>query len=345
MGEVLFDRLKISDKAKSTKTGQYATGEEVLLQLKGEHPIVDQILEYRSLMKLLSTYVDTLPTLIHRQTGRIHTSFNQTVVATGRLSSSNPNLQNIPVRTDKGKEIRRAFTVPTDDRVFMSADYSQIELRLIAHFSNDPHFIQAFVSGEDIHAATAAKIFGVDLKDVTSEQRRRAKSANFAISYGSSAFGLAQNLGIPRKEAQFLIDGYFSTYPGVKDFIAKQIELARAQGYVETMLGRRRYLPDINSRNATERGWAERNAINAPIQGSAADIIKIAMIRIDEAIRNQGLQSRMTMQVHDELTFEVLRSECDRMKQLVEHCMQSAVVLQVPLVVDAGIGDNWLEAH
>jgi len=345
LGEILFDRLKISDKAKKTKTKQYATGEEVLEQLKGEHPIVDDILEYRSIKKLVSTYIDALPELINPATNHIHTSYNQAIVATGRLSSTNPNLQNIPVRTEKGKEIRRAFIPSSIDRVFVSADYSQIELRIIAHCSGDEAFIQAFKNDEDIHAATAAKIFGIPLEEVTSEQRRQAKSANFAISYGSSAFGLGQNLNISRKDAQFLIDGYFNTYPKVKEFMDKQIGIAREQGFVETMMGRRRYLPDINSNNATVRGFAERNAINAPIQGSAADIIKIAMIKINKEFSKRNLQSQMIMQVHDELNFDVLKSEVEIVTELVRSGMQNAIHLKVPLLVDLGLGDNWLEAH
>jgi len=345
LGEILFDRLKISDKAKKTKTKQYATGEEVLELLKGEHPIVDDILEYRSIKKLVSTYIDALPELINHTTNHVHTSYNQAIVATGRLSSTNPNLQNIPVRSQKGKEIRRAFIPSASDRVFLSADYSQIELRVIAHFSGDEAFIQAFKNNEDIHAATASKIFGIPLAEVTSEQRRQAKSANFAISYGSSAFGLGQNLNISRKDAQFLIDGYFATYPKVKEFMDKQIGIAREQGYVETMMGRRRYLQDINSNNATVRGFAERNAINAPIQGSAADIIKIAMIKICKEFSKKNLQSRMIMQVHDELNFDVLKTELDVVTELVRNGMQNAIHLKVPLLVDLGVGDNWLEAH
>jgi DNA polymerase-1 len=345
LGEILFDRLKISDKAKKTKTKQYATGEEVLELLKGEHPIVDDILEYRSIKKLVSTYIDALPELINQATNHVHTSYNQAIVATGRLSSTNPNLQNIPVRSQKGKEIRRAFIPSASDRVFLSADYSQIELRVIAHFSGDEAFILAFKNNEDIHAATASKIFGIPLDEVTSEQRRQAKSANFAISYGSSAFGLGQNLNISRKDAQFLIDGYFATYPKVKEFMDKQIGIAREQGYVETMMGRRRYLQDINSNNATVRGFAERNAINAPIQGSAADIIKIAMIKICKEFSKKNLQSRMIMQVHDELNFDVLKTELDVVTELVRSGMQNAIHLKVPLLVDLGVGDNWLEAH
>ncbi len=345
LGEILFERLKISEKAKKTKTKQYATGEEVLEQLKDEHPIVADILAYRSIKKLVSTYIDALPELIHPCTGRIHTSYNQAIVGTGRLSSTNPNLQNIPIRTEKGKEIRKAFIPSSNERIFLSADYSQIELRVIAHCSDDENFIQAFRNNEDIHTATASKIFGIELNAVTSEQRRQAKSANFAISYGSSAFGLAQNLNISRKDAQFLIDGYFASYPKVKEFMEKQIAYAREHGYVETLMGRRRYLPDINSHNATVRGFAERNAINAPIQGSAADIIKIAMIKICKELSKQKLHSSMIMQVHDELNFDVLQSELDVVTEIVRNGMQSAMLLKVPLLVDIGVGENWLEAH
>lgn len=344
LGEVLFDKMKIVEKAKKTKTKQYSTSEEVLSKLVGTHEIIQHILDYRSLKKLLSTYIDALPKLIHAKTGKIHTSYNQAVVATGRLSSNNPNLQNIPIRTEKGKEVRKAF-IPESGNIFLSADYSQIELRVIAHYSCDEHFVDAFVNNLDIHAATAAKIFKVPLEEVTEEQRRQAKSANFAISYGSSAFGLSQNLNIPRKDAQFLIDGYFATYPMVKEFMDRQIEQARNRGFVETMMGRRRYLPDINSRNATVRGFAERNAINTPIQGSAADIIKIAMIDIQKEFDQQNIQSRMIMQVHDELNFDVKADEIEVVKQIVKQKMENAVTLQIPLTVDMGIGHNWLEAH
>ncbi|MBK8805223.1 MAG: DNA polymerase I [Bacteroidales bacterium] len=345
LGEILFDKLKISDQAKRTKTKQYQTGEDVLQKLVNEHEIVKLILEYRSLKKLISTYIDSLPELIHHKTNRIHTSFNQAVVATGRLSSNNPNLQNIPIRSENGKEVRRAFVAGSEDYVFLSADYSQIELRVIAHFSEDPNFIQAYLDEEDIHAATAAKIFQIPLTSVTDEQRRQAKAANFAISYGASAFGLSQSLNVPRKDAQFLIDGYFSTYPRVKDFMNAQIAYAHQHGFVETLFGRRRYLPDIHSNNQTVRGFAERNAINAPIQGTAADIIKIAMIRIFEQFREQGLQSKMIMQVHDELNFDVHKSELLIVKQIVKNQMEKAVSLKVPLKVQIGVGANWLDAH
>ncbi|MDR2963061.1 MAG: DNA polymerase I [Bacteroidales bacterium] len=345
LGDILFDKLQLVDKAKKTKTQQYATGEEILTKLKHTHPIVDAILEFRELKKLLSTYVDALPQLIDPKTGRIHASFNQTVVATGRLSSTNPNLQNIPVRTANGREIRKAFIPFDNDSVFISADYSQIELRVIAAMSGDEHFISAFVNGEDIHTATAAKIFSCDLSAVTPEQRRQAKTANFAISYGSSAFGLAQGLDISRKEAQFLIDGYFASYPKIKEFMNTQIEKARAQGYVETLFGRRRYLPDIYSQNATVRGFAERNAINAPIQGTAADIMKLAMIRIHKAMKEHKVQAKLIMQVHDELNFSVPKSEVDVMKKIIAEGMEQAVQLSVPLTADIGVGTNWLEAH
>lgn len=353
LGEILFDKLQLVDKAKKTKTKQYATGEEVLAKLKNEHPIVAAILEFRELKKLLSTYVDALPLLIDEKTGKIHASFNQAVVATGRLSSTNPNLQNIPVRTANGREIRKAFIPFDDNSVFVSADYSQIELRVIAAMSGDEHFIAAFANGEDIHAATAAKIFSCDISAVTAEQRRQAKSANFAISYGSSAFGLAQGLNISRKEAQFLIDGYFASYPKIKEFMNAQIEKARAQGYVETLFGRRRYVPDIYSQNAVVRGVAERNAINAPIQGTAADIMKLAMIRIHTAMKEHNVQSKLIMQVHDELNFSVPTHEIELMKKIIRNGMEQAVVethgcaslCSVPLVADIGVGTNWLEAH
>jgi len=345
LGEILFDTLAIVDKAKKTKTKQYATGEDVLEKLLDAHPIVPLILEYREYKKLLSTYVDALPQLINPRTGFIHTSFNQAVVATGRLSSTNPNLQNIPIKTAKGREIRKAFIPLHKEHVFISADYSQIELRVIAHMSGDSNFIQAFKNGEDIHSATAAKIFNTPITEVTQEQRRQAKSANFAITYGSSAFGLSQTLSISRKDAQFLIDGYFAAYPQVKQFMDSQIRIAQEKGYVETMFGRRRYVPDIHSQNATVRGFAERNAINAPIQGTAADIMKIAMIRIHSMIQKQSLQSKLIMQVHDELNFSVPISEVDAMKEIIRIGMEQAVTLSVPLIADIGVGNNWLEAH
>ena len=344
VGEVLFDRLKIVDKPKKTKTGQYVTSEEVLESLKGKHEIVGKILEHRGLKKLLGTYIDALPQLINPQTGHIHTSFNQTVTATGRLSSSNPNLQNIPVRNEDGKEIRKAF-IPDEGCEFFSADYSQIELRIMAHLSQDPHMIEAFRENQDIHAATAAKIYKEKLEDVTREQRSKAKTANFGIIYGISVFGLAERLNIDRKEAKELIDGYFENYPHVKEYMDKSIQEAREKGYIETIFRRRRYLPDINSRNAVVRGYAERNAINAPIQGSAADIIKVAMVRIYLRFREEGIRSKMILQVHDELNFSVLPEEKEKVQQIVITEMESAYKMKVPLQADCGWGKNWLEAH
>ncbi|MCQ2959048.1 MAG: DNA polymerase I [Bacteroidales bacterium] len=345
LGEVLFDELKIVDKAKKTKSKQYATDAEVLEKLKDSHPIVPLILEYREIKKLLSTYIDSFPLLVNKRTERIHASFNQAVVATGRLSSTNPNLQNIPIRTEMGRQIRKVFIPSVSGNIFLSADYSQIELRLIAHFSEDEHFINAFKNGEDIHRATAAKIYGLPIEEVTSEQRRKAKSANFAISYGTTAFGLSQTLNIPRKEAQELIESYYANYPRVKALMDSYIHSAQEKGYVETMFQRRRYTPDINSQNATIRGVAERNAINAPIQGTAADIIKIAMIHIFERMSAMKLKSKMILQVHDELNFDVFPDELDVMKQIVSEEMQNAVRLKVPLVAEMGVGKNWLEAH
>ena len=344
VGEVLFDHLKIADKPKKTKTGQYVTSEEVLESLRTKHPVVGRILEHRGLKKLLGTYVDALPQLINPQTGRIHTSFNQAVTATGRLSSSNPNLQNIPVRDDDGKEIRKAF-IPDDGCEFFSADYSQIESRIMAHLSGDPHMIEAFRSGNDIHAATAAKIYKINIDEVTPDMRRKAKTANFGIIYGISTFGLAERMGVSRQEAKELIDGYFATYPQVKAYMDRSIEVARSQGYVETIFHRKRFLPDINSRNATVRGYAERNAINAPIQGSAADIIKVAMARIYRRFTDEGLRSKMILQVHDELNFSVLPEEKERVQQIVLEEMEKACPMQVPLKADCGWGKNWLEAH
>ena len=344
VGEVLFDRLKIVDKPKKTKTGQYVTSEEVLESLKGKHEIVEKILEHRGLKKLLGTYIDALPQLINPETGHIHTSFNQTVTATGRLSSSNPNLQNIPIRNEDGKEIRKAF-IPDEGCEFFSADYSQIELRIMAHLSEDPHMIEAFRENQDIHAATAAKIYKEKLEDVTREQRSKAKTANFGIIYGISVFGLAERLNIDRKEAKELIDGYFENYPHVKEYMDKSIQSAREKGYIETIFRRRRYLPDINSRNAVVRGYAERNAINAPIQGSAADIIKVAMARIYRRFREEGIRSKMILQVHDELNFSVLPEEKEKVQQIVITEMESAYKMKVPLQADCGWGQNWLEAH
>ena len=344
VGEVLFDQLKLDAKAKKSKTGQYSTSEEILLGLKGKHAVVGMILEYRELKKLISTYIAALPTYINPATGKIHTTYNQTVTATGRLSSSNPNLQNLPIRSERGQLIRQAV-IPDEGCVFLSADYSQIELRLMAHFSQDPHMVEAFCSGQDVHAATAAKIFGVAIEDVTKEQRRQAKTANFGIIYGISAFGLAQQLDCSRSEAKALIDGYFAAFPGVIDYIEKQKELARQQGYAVTLFGRKRYLPDIVSHNATVRSFAERNAVNSPIQGTAADIIKMAMVAINNRLKAEGLQTKMIMQVHDELNFNVPANEVDRVKDIVVGEMQNVVHLTVPLIADCGVGMNWLEAH
>ena len=344
VGEILFDVLQLDSKAKKTKTGQYVTGEEVLEGLRHKHEVVGKILEHRGLKKLLGTYIDALPKLVNASTGHIHTTFNQTVTTTGRLSSSNPNLQNIPVRDAMGKEVRKAF-IPDEGQLFFSADYSQIELRIMAHLSKDENLMQAFLCGEDIHAATAAKIFHKDISEVTSDERRRAKTANFGIIYGISAFGLAERLGCSRSEAKQLIDGYFQTYPGVKEYMERSIAMAREKGYTETIFHRRCPLPDINSHNAVVRGYAERNAINSPIQGSAADIMKIAMIRVDRRMRREGLRSRMILQVHDELNFSVLPEERDQLQHLVIEEMQNAASLTVPLIADAGWGTNWLEAH
>ena len=345
VGEVLFDKLRIVEKAKKTKTGQYVTSEEVLESLRGKHEVVGKILEHRGLKKLLGTYIDALPQLINPETGRIHTSFNQTVTATGRLSSSNPNLQNIPVRDELGREIRKAFTAENEDCIFFSADYSQIELRIMAHLSQDAHMIEAFRSGADIHAATAAKIYGIPVEEVTSDMRRKAKTANFGIIYGISVFGLAERLSIPRAESKELIEGYFKTYPDIRAYMDESIEVAKEKGYVETIYKRKRFLPDINSHNAIVRGYAERNAINAPIQGSAADIIKVAMVRIFNRFETEGLKSKMILQVHDELNFNVYKDELEKVKQIVLDEMENAIKLQVPLIADCGEGVNWLEAH
>lgn len=344
VGEVLFDKLRIIEKAKKTKTGQYVTSEEVLESLRNKHPVIGKVLEYRGLKKLLSTYIDALPQLINPRTGKIHTSFNQAVTATGRLSSSNPNLQNIPIRDEDGKEIRKAF-IPDDGCEFFSADYSQIELRIMAHLSEDKNMIDAFMSGYDIHAATAAKIYKIDIKDVTSDMRRKAKTANFGIIYGISIFGLAERMNVDRKEAKELIDGYFATYPQVRSYMDKSIEVAREKGYVETIFHRKRYLPDINSHNATVRGYAERNAINAPIQGSAADIIKVAMIHIYQRFSAYNLKAKMILQVHDELNFSVPEQEKELVQQIVIEEMEQAYRMHVPLKADFGWGKNWLEAH
>lgn len=344
VGEVLFDQLQLDAKAKKSKNGQYSTSEEVLLTLKPKHPVVGMILAYRELKKLISTYISALPTYINPATGKIHTTYNQTVTATGRLSSSNPNLQNLPIRSERGQLIRQAV-IPDEGCLFLSADYSQIELRLMAHFSQDPHLVEAFRSGQDIHAATAAKIFNVPLEEVTKDQRRQAKTANFGIIYGISAFGLAQQLDCSRSEAKALIDGYFAAFPGVIDYIEHQKQLAREQGYAVTLFGRKRYLPDILSHNATVRSFAERNAVNSPIQGTAADIIKMAMVTIHRRLKEEGLKAQMIMQVHDELNFNVPQNEVDKVREIVVSEMQNVVHLTVPLIADCGVGTNWLEAH
>ena len=344
VGDILFGKMKIIEKPKRTKTGQYVTSEEVLQQLQGKHPIVHAILEHRGLKKLLGTYVDTLPTLINPRTGHIHTSFNQTITATGRLSSSDPNLQNIPVRGEDGKEIRKAF-VPEQGCLFFSCDYSQIELRVMAHLSGDENMIETFREGHDIHAATAAKIYKKAIDKVSRDERTKAKRANFGIIYGITVFGLAERLDISRSEAKELIDGYFNTFPKVKDYMEKSVEVAKQQGYVTTLFGRRRYLPDIHSANRTIAGFAERNAINAPIQGTAADIIKIAMIRIARRFTEEGIRSKMILQVHDELNFSVYPDEKERVEKIVIDEMQNAFHMDVPLIADCGWGKNWLEAH
>ena len=345
LGEVLFAKMRIAEKPKMTKTKQFCTDEDYLQSFARKHRIVDLILEYRGVKKLLSTYVEALPQLVNRTTGRIHTSFNQAVTATGRLSSTNPNLQNIPVRDDMGRRIRKAFIPSDDDHLLLSADYSQVELRLMAHLSDDESLIAAFEHGEDIHTATAAKLFNKSLEEVTSEERRRAKTANFGIIYGISAFGLSQRLEIPRKEAKEIIDGYFASYPKVKEYMDNVVEKAKEEGFVSTIFGRRRYLNDISSHNAVARGLAERNAVNAPIQGSAADIMKIAMINVHRRFAAEGIRSRVILQVHDELVVDMLRSEQERVTAIVTECMESAANLKVRLIADAGVGDNWLEAH
>ena len=345
LGEVLFGKMRIAEKPKMTKTKQFCTDEDYLQSFARKHRIVDLILEYRGVKKLLSTYVEALPQLVNRSTGRIHTSFNQAVTATGRLSSTNPNLQNIPVRDDMGRRIRKAFIPSDDDHLLLSADYSQVELRLMAHLSGDESLISAFEHGEDIHTATAAKLFNKPLGEVTSEERRRAKTANFGIIYGISAFGLSQRLEIPRKEAKEIIDGYFASYPKVKEYMDNVVAKAKEEGFVSTIFGRRRYLNDISSHNAVARGLAERNAVNAPIQGSAADIMKIAMIDVHRRFAAEGIRSRVILQVHDELVVDMLRSEQERVTKIVTECMESAAQLKVRLIADAGIGGNWLEAH
>ncbi|UKT63613.1 DNA polymerase I [Pedobacter mucosus] len=345
LGEVLFDKLQLDPKAKKTKTGQYQTGEDVLSALAHKSDIVQDILDFRQLQKLKSTYVDALPLMVNPKTGRVHTSYNQAVAATGRLSSNNPNLQNIPIRTERGREVRKAFIARDENHILLSADYSQIELRIIADISKEENMLDAFSKGIDIHTATAAKVYGISIEDVDGTQRRNAKAVNFGIIYGQSAFGLSQNLGIPRKEAADIIEQYFTQYPGIKRYMSDTMNFARENGFVETIMGRRRYLRDINSANQTVRGFAERNAINAPIQGSAADMIKIAMINIHKEMKAQKMQSTMTMQVHDELVFDVLRTEKDAMKAIIHDKMVNAIKLTVPIVVEIGEGDNWLAAH
>jgi DNA polymerase-1 len=345
VGDLLFDKLKLDPKAKKSARGQYSTDEATLLEIADRHPIVNEILEFRAVKKLLSTYIEPFPSYVSEVDGRVHTTFNQALTATGRLSSSNPNLQNIPIRTERGKEIRKAFIPGTPDGLIVSADYSQIELRIMAHLSGDAHLLQAFRDGVDVHAATAAKIFGIPVSEVTREQRGMAKTANFGIMYGISSFGLAQRLQLGRKEAKALIDGYFESFPAIKDFIAGNVEFARKNGYVETLFGRRRYLPDINARNATVRALAERNAVNAPIQGTSADIIKLAMIGVASRLKEAGLKSRMVLQIHDELLFDAVPSEVEALKEIVVDVMENVVKLNVPLTVECSSGKNWLEAH
>ncbi|QEC51785.1 DNA polymerase I [Anseongella ginsenosidimutans] len=345
LGDVLFEKLLLEPKPKKTKTGQYQTGEDILLRLATKHDIVQHILDFRQLQKLKSTYVDALPLMINPRTGRVHTSYNQAVAATGRLSSNNPNLQNIPIRTEKGREVRKAFIPRDKDHVLLSADYSQIELRIIAAISRDENMMQAFIDGMDIHTATAAKVYGISPEEVSSSQRRNAKAVNFGIIYGQSAFGLSQNLGISRTEAKEVIDAYFKQYPGIRQYMTDTVEFARSKGYVQTIMGRRRYLRDINSANATVRGFAERNAINAPIQGSAADMIKIAMLNIHRELNSSKLGTKMILQVHDELVFDVPRGEEEKVKTLVEEQMKNAMPLEVPVLVESGTGSTWLEAH
>jgi DNA polymerase-1 len=345
LGEVLFEHLKIDPKAKKTKTGQYATGEDILSKLTDRHAVVQQVLDYRQLVKLKNTYVDTLPEMVNPRTGRIHTSYQQAVAATGRLSSNNPNLQNIPIRTERGREVRKAFVARSKNHTLLSADYSQIELRIIAEFSEDKSMIEAFQKGLDIHTSTASKVYGVPLELVSPEMRRNAKMVNFGIIYGISAFGLSQRLNIPRKEAANIIDNYFREFPTIKSYMDRSIENARKNGFVETILGRRRYLRDINSANAVVRGFAERNAINAPIQGSAADLIKVAMINIHGKFEELRLKSNMILQVHDELVFDVANDELEIVKPIIRDCMTRAIEMKVPLDVEIGTGRNWLEAH
>jgi len=345
VGEILFDYLKIIEKPKKTKTGQYATGEDILSKLEGKHPIVAKILDYRELVKLKSTYVDTLPLLVNPKTNRIHTNFNQVVAVTGRLSSDNPNLQNIPIRTERGRQIRKAFIPRNEDYILLSADYSQIELRVVASISGDPNMCEAFNLGKDIHTATAAKVYGIEESEVTNEMRYKAKSVNFGIIYGQGAFGLSENLNIPRAEAKQLIDNYFAQYGSIKTYMDNEINFAKEHGYVQTLMGRKRWLKDINSNNATVRSFAERNAINAPIQGSAADMIKVAMINIHNELKGMNIKSKMILQVHDELVFDVYKPELDLIKPIIEKHMKQALPLNVPVEVGMGVGANWLEAH
>jgi DNA polymerase-1 len=337
--------LKVDAKAKKTKTGQYATGEDILQRLKDKHPIMQDILDYRQLAKLKSTYVEALPNMVNSKTGRVHTNLMQAVAATGRLSSNNPNLQNIPIRTDKGKEVRKAFVARDANHVLISADYSQIELRIIAALSEDKNMIEAFKSGADIHTATAAKVYNVSPQEVTRDMRSAAKAVNFGIIYGQSAFGLAQNLGISNTEAKEIIENYFKQYPGIKSYMANNVKLARENGFVETIYGRRRYLPDIESGNAVVRGFAERNAINSPIQGSAADMIKLAMIKIDKALHEGNFKTKMVLQVHDELIFDTPKDEIEKVSEVIKACMESAMEMNVPIVAEVSHGNNWLEAH
>jgi DNA polymerase-1 len=345
LGQILFDVLKIAGAPKKTKTGQYSTDEQTLINLASENEIVRRLLEFRAASKLKSTYADTLPTTIWPKSGRVHTTYNQVVTATGRLNSQDPNLQNIPIRTEKGREIRKAFVSRNGDYVLLSADYSQIELRIIAALSHEQGMLEAFRQNLDIHTATAAKVYGVELDAVTSEMRRKAKMVNYGIAYGISAFGLAQRLGIPRKEAATIIEQYFTKYPGIAQYMRDTVDFARKNGYVETVTGRRRYIRDIRSANATVRGGAERNAINAPIQGTAADMIKIAMVNIHRVLTEQKLKTRMLLQVHDELVFDVYRPEEKRVRPLIEEKMKTAIELETPIEVEMGSGNNWLEAH
>ena len=345
IGELLFERLRLSDKPKKNANGTYSTDESTLMDLAEKHPVINEILEYRAARKLLSTYIEPFPGYIDPSDGKVHTTFNQALTATGRLSSSNPNLQNIPIRSERGKEIRKAFVPSTPGGLILSADYSQIELRIMAHLSCDQHLVNAFKEGMDVHAATAAKIFGIPVDQVTAEQRRVAKTANFGIMYGISAFGLAQRLRVGRKEAQKIIEDYFTGFPSIRSFIEDTKAAARETGYVETLFGRRRYLPEINSKNGTLRSLAERNAVNAPIQGTSADIIKMAMIEVDKSLTEAGLKSRMVLQIHDELVFDAVPEEIEELRQIVIDRMENVVKLSVPLTVECNYGENWLEAH